>query len=598
MIIQENGLPVERRGAGEESTFKIQASAQAFKILANNLYSNKIKAVVRELVCNAYDSHVEAGTTTPIQVHVPTSFEPWFAITDNGTGIGHEFMMDGYTTVFLSTKNGSNETIGGLGLGRLSAFAYSDSYTVTSRFNGIRRQYTVFLEQNGYPTVVCMGEEETGDPNGFEVRIPVREADCGNFENEVKQFFTKLSLAVDCNVDIRRSQPILKGSNWEYFGFGSSKVRMGLVEYPMNHRLPITFISPIGHLEIAPSREALSFTPETTKRLENLVISAQGEYAAEAQKLIDECETEWNARLKFDDLSDFAAQKDNKFSWRDKVLEVNLPINYLSYSYRRGSLRTHHYTLMKVSDTHLVYIDDNPKFKAKRIKSLSKPVYTISPEDAAALGAELPLVSLIPYSSPPRSPKSQSTSKLLKFHLGEWSDSWKEVIALDSDYSSDALIVNCATKSAALKRDCDIANKIRALKKVGALVDLPIFWSRPTKRPKHKWRDFDEFFQEEMTIALEKYKGGTNISFSDLEFFKKLLSWKPQSDSLARIKEVLDNSAIACSVVKSYADEFGVKLELESLEPLIKEFFEARPMMRLAYPNLDPKYKQTILSYV
>ena len=45
----------------DSSAFTIRTSAKAFKVLSDNLYSDKITAVIRELSCNAYDSHVQAG---------------------------------------------------------------------------------------------------------------------------------------------------------------------------------------------------------------------------------------------------------------------------------------------------------------------------------------------------------------------------------------------------------------------------------------------------------------------------------------------------------------------------------------------------------
>lgn len=41
--------------------FGIEASAKAFQVLSSNLYERKIEAIVRELGCNASDSHKQAG---------------------------------------------------------------------------------------------------------------------------------------------------------------------------------------------------------------------------------------------------------------------------------------------------------------------------------------------------------------------------------------------------------------------------------------------------------------------------------------------------------------------------------------------------------
>ena len=60
--------------------FRIRNSAKAFNILSSGLYANKIRAIVRELSCNAVDSHMAAGCAdTPFDVHLPNQLEPWFA---------------------------------------------------------------------------------------------------------------------------------------------------------------------------------------------------------------------------------------------------------------------------------------------------------------------------------------------------------------------------------------------------------------------------------------------------------------------------------------------------------------------------------------
>ena len=47
--------------SGKSQEFTIAASAKAFKILSSNLYQNKIRAIVRELSCNAFDAQKVNG---------------------------------------------------------------------------------------------------------------------------------------------------------------------------------------------------------------------------------------------------------------------------------------------------------------------------------------------------------------------------------------------------------------------------------------------------------------------------------------------------------------------------------------------------------
>ena len=87
MKLQQNTNTVVRSGSFEESNYSIEASAKAFSILSDGLYANKVKAVIRELSTNAYDSHVDAGCPDkPFDVHLPNRMELHFSVRDYGTG--------------------------------------------------------------------------------------------------------------------------------------------------------------------------------------------------------------------------------------------------------------------------------------------------------------------------------------------------------------------------------------------------------------------------------------------------------------------------------------------------------------------------------
>ena len=91
--------------------FQIHASAKAFKILSSNLYRYKVAAVIRELSCNALDSHVDAGNKDPFIIHLPTQIEPFFAIEDFGTGMTPDQIGELYTGYFASSKTDRNDQI-------------------------------------------------------------------------------------------------------------------------------------------------------------------------------------------------------------------------------------------------------------------------------------------------------------------------------------------------------------------------------------------------------------------------------------------------------------------------------------------------------
>ena len=86
---------------GSVGEFRIRNSAKAFGILSSGLYANKIRAIVREYSCNAYDSHVEAGRAhLPFDVHLPNAMSPWFAVRDYGVGLDAKQVSDIFTTYF------------------------------------------------------------------------------------------------------------------------------------------------------------------------------------------------------------------------------------------------------------------------------------------------------------------------------------------------------------------------------------------------------------------------------------------------------------------------------------------------------------------
>ena len=108
--------------------YSIKASAQAFKILSDGLYRNKIAAPIRELSTNAYDAHVAKGNTDiPFDVHLPSVAEPWFAIRDYGIGMSKHELETTYTTYFDSNKTHSNDFVGCMGLGSKTPFSISDA---------------------------------------------------------------------------------------------------------------------------------------------------------------------------------------------------------------------------------------------------------------------------------------------------------------------------------------------------------------------------------------------------------------------------------------------------------------------------------------
>lgn len=301
---------------GTTGEFKIRNSAKAFKILSDGLYSNKIKAIIRELSCNAVDSHVAAGKPdVPFEVHLPTMLEPWFSVRDFGTGLDNNQVVNIYTTYFESTKSDSNDFIGALGLGSKSPFSYTENFTVTAIKDGTKRIYSAFINEVGVPSIAEMSEELTDEGNGVEVKFSVTDRyDYNSFVHEAQRVFMwfKHRPNVIGNTSYHLQEPtyrekdIVPGIHYAE-GYSSIAV-MGNIAYEIKPSEPAKYFGDLAHLlscglviefdigdlDFAASREELSYVPLTInsikRRLEELNANLAIHLAEKADALANEWE--------------------------------------------------------------------------------------------------------------------------------------------------------------------------------------------------------------------------------------------------------------------------------------------------------------------
>ena len=312
-----------------KGSFKITASPKAFKILSSGLYSDKILAVVRELSTNAFDAHASIGKhSTPFEIHLPTTAEPWFSVEDFGCGMTEELVDDVYTTYFGSTKAETNNEAGFMGLGSKSPFSYTDSFTVQTIRDGIKLIYTMALSASGEPSPHLMIKQSTDQANGTKVTVPVDRYDFGRFIDAAKKTFRTFSVkpiiyGADDHIvssiieeqkyifkndvyGIRdksqdRNGEILPAQIWAIqgpVGYRLSMDSSGLSSRDMSEfafearNMDIFF--PIGQLDITASRESISYDVITksnivsrVNEINSRIVSDAQEYITEAPNLFD-----------------------------------------------------------------------------------------------------------------------------------------------------------------------------------------------------------------------------------------------------------------------------------------------------------------------
>jgi hypothetical protein len=91
----------------EETIASIKASGKVMMSLVRNLYTNPVRAAIRETIQNHLDEHYRLGLDRPIEIHVPTNFDPVWRSRDFGQCMTGEFMLaskGGYMEIGHSTR--------------------------------------------------------------------------------------------------------------------------------------------------------------------------------------------------------------------------------------------------------------------------------------------------------------------------------------------------------------------------------------------------------------------------------------------------------------------------------------------------------------
>lgn len=286
-------------GGKQSIEFGISSSAEFFNILSSTLYKDQILAVVREVLCNAWDAHIEAGCTDrPVQV---TLVDGMFTIKDFGKGIHQDDMGLIYGTYGNSTKKNDGNQTGGFGLGCKAPFAYTDHFEVVSCHDGVRTIYTLSkssAQAMGKPGITPIASFPCSD-SGLTVSIRHQAKDHQRF----KELITRIAYNGDMNVT-------LNGERLTTLGFDTDKgnwlltqtnpldihhpvmIRYGNVIYPVemsskdvayigilnhlnklnttHHHYSIVFQAPAHSISVTPSREHLSMQDHTINTLHKL----------------------------------------------------------------------------------------------------------------------------------------------------------------------------------------------------------------------------------------------------------------------------------------------------------------------------------------
>ena len=274
-------------------------------LLSSNLYSAPEQSFIREIVSNAWDSHVEAGNTdTPVIIKFtresPTTdnrYTPDYylggtiSIRDFGTGISPERFEEIYCNIGSSTKRNSNEYIGAFGIGRFSALACSNTVDIVSYYNGIAYHYVMIKDGNDI-TINKILEMETEEKNGVLVSITVDKLTA--YRDAIKHiiFFPNVYIDDFFNKDFNNIK-IKRFNNFAYATTRlSDKLLLGNVLYPIDYKhfsgeikgildrwepSGIAFSFDIGEIGVTPNRESIIYSRDTIEVISQRIKDANDE---------------------------------------------------------------------------------------------------------------------------------------------------------------------------------------------------------------------------------------------------------------------------------------------------------------------------------
>lgn len=325
MILIDKKAKVESYGVLNETLFNVKQEnvAHIFSILRNQLYSDKIQAIIREYITNAIDAHVEANITKPITVTLPTVFSNEFIVRDYGKGLSKEDITEIFASYGASTKRQSNSFTGMLGIGSKSAFAYKNTFTIVSRHEGIETTYNAFIDESSVGKIAEINSKPTSE-SGISIHISISRNDMSHFHTSIVEFFSYIDYKPEylgAEIKIPEQNIIISSDKWKFvknnFHYNyhdrSNKIYfvMGNVTYKATTELlknqleidlkwiekiynTILIIDiPIGKIKPSASRESLEYDQITKDYLTETLINLKKDLINIIQKKFDESKSDY-----------------------------------------------------------------------------------------------------------------------------------------------------------------------------------------------------------------------------------------------------------------------------------------------------------------
>lgn len=355
LVAIDHGSDVTLSGALEEIAFTVEMNHALFDLLSG-LYKDMLLATVREPITNSLDGYTALkrerpdAPILPPRITVPSQMNPFFRIEDFGAGMSPETVRNVYVGYTKSTKNTSDEEIGGFGIGAKAPFAYpgAKQWHVESRWGGRKQTYLAFKNEDGLPRLVLMEDIAYDGPTGVTVTVPIPVADHWRAQLKIQQVLAYFPMDVEiigagADFKIEKPEYVLRGTNWgvrkaQYAG--THHIVMGNYAYPVSQgeligwapevptefwsRFSLDFFVPVGAVTIPPSREGIKGSDRTAKTVEQLGTQLVAEFPDTLTRKIKKADTHWEALTIIHEMGVVASLKEKLTNVRWNGIKLDL----------------------------------------------------------------------------------------------------------------------------------------------------------------------------------------------------------------------------------------------------------------------------------
>jgi hypothetical protein len=401
MRLAAHANSLDTNNENETQDFSIGDASVVIEILRNRLYERKIQTLVQEYICNARDSVREAGKKdSNIEITVPTKLNPVFKVRDFGVGITPDRMADVFIKYGASTKRGTNNQTGGFGIGGKSFFSYSDSFSIITYIDQVRRTYVAHIGVNNNGRLDLVSTDSTVESNGVEIQGAVKQNDIEEFresifraiyfwdekpvlKGELNPPMTSKGLKVSDNIEIVSSSELPSFIGGDYYRGAlavidgipyvlNSKILDKLSNWKMVERLiNKTLVLHFGNglVEVAASRESIADSSKSIEALNAMMKSASLTIIKHVQDSFNKVTTTSEYLNTYLDLSkvfrvdDFAKHGDYtiKSGYIHSEAFKGISMTHISHLNRRGHRINKITKTIQAGDYRRIAVDALPK---------------------------------------------------------------------------------------------------------------------------------------------------------------------------------------------------------------------------------------------